>query len=207
MKKKLSEMTLEELWELFPISLVPHNDQWSSYYDEMKDFLCDMLSDYKIWRISHIGSTAIQGIRAKNIIDILLETDADERMEAVAGRLENHGFIRMSSTEGRISLNYGYTEEGYAEKVYHLHLRRAGDHEEVYFRDYLNGHPQIAKEYEQLKLDLWKQYEHDRDGYTKAKSEFVKKWTAEAKRIYEKGIMNDKSGNMENCHDTVGARS
>lgn len=38
MGKSLSELTLEELWELFPIFLVPHNEQWDEYYDEMKDF-------------------------------------------------------------------------------------------------------------------------------------------------------------------------
>lgn len=87
-------------------------------------------------------------------------------------------------TERCISLNRGYTENGFAEKVYHLHVRYAGDHDELYFRDYLNEHTRIAKEYEQLKLNLWKKFEHDRDGYTNAKSEFVEKWTSEAKKMY-----------------------
>ena len=54
----------------------------------------------------------------------------------------------------------------------------------MYFRDYLNEHEQIAKEYEAMKLQLWKQFEHDRDAYTNSKTEFVKKWTAEAKKVY-----------------------
>ena len=65
--------------------------------------------------------------------------------------------------------------QGFAEKVFHLHLRYYGDNDEVYFRDYLNEHAEIAKLYEEMKLNLWKQYEHDRDGYTEAKREFVKK--------------------------------
>lgn len=184
MEKALSEMTLEELWKLFPIFLVPHKEQWTEYYDKMNDFLHTVLSDKQILRISHIGSTAVESIWAKNIIDILIETASAEAMEDVSKTLECHGFIRMSADADRISLNRGYTEHGFAEKVYHLHLRRAGDNNELYFRDYLNEHPQTAKEYERLKLDLWKQYEHDRDGYTKAKSEFVEKWTAEAKKAY-----------------------
>ncbi|MCM1144898.1 MAG: GrpB family protein [Blautia sp.] len=183
-EKPLSEMTLEELWELFPIFLTPHNEQWVSYYDEMKEFLQNLLSDYQIRRISHIGSTAIKNIWAKNIIDILIEIDADETMEDVARVMECNGFIRMASDAGRISLNWGYTENGFAEKVYHIHLRRMGDNDELYFRDYLNEHPEVAKEYEQLKLDLWKQYKHNRDGYTEAKADFVKKWTLEAKKAY-----------------------
>jgi GrpB-like predicted nucleotidyltransferase (UPF0157 family) len=72
--------------------------------------------------------------------------------------------------------------QGFAEKVFHLHLRYYGDNDEVYFRDYLNEHAEIAKLYEEMKLNLWKQYEHDRDGYTEAKREFVKKYTEIAKQ-------------------------
>ncbi|MCM1544466.1 MAG: GrpB family protein [Ruminococcus sp.] len=184
MKKKLTEMTLEELWQMFPVSLVPHDERWSDYYDEMKCFLCSILSPHRIERISHIGSTAISGICAKNIIDILIETEADESMEAVAEVIEHSGFIRMSSEMNRVSFNKGYTESGFAEKVFHLHLRFAGDNDELYFRDYLSEHPQTAKQYEQLKLELCRKYEHNRDAYTAAKADFVNKWTAEAKKTY-----------------------
>lgn len=64
---------------------------------------------------------------------------------------------------------------GFAERVFHVHLRFMGDNDEIAFRDYLNGHPDTAREYEQLKLSLWKDYEHDRDGYTEAKTEFIRK--------------------------------
>ena len=53
-----------------------------------------------------------------------------------------------------------------------------------YFRDYLNEHLAVAKEYEALKLRLWKQYEHNRDAYTDAKTDFISKWTAVARREY-----------------------
>ena len=92
----------------------------------------------------------------------------------------------MTSETNRISLNKGYTKEGFADKVYHIHLRYAGDNDELYFRDYLNEHPDIAKGYETLKLQLWKQHEHNRDAYTDAKSDFVRKWTAEARKEYGK---------------------
>ena len=42
----------------------------------------------------------------------------------------------------------------------------------------------VAKEYEELKLKLWKQYEHNRDAYTNAKTEFVNKYTKEARMLY-----------------------
>ena len=71
MEKELSEMTLEELWDLFPIFLVQHDDQWNEYYNETESKITDLLAGYPVKRISHIGSTAIQGIWAKNIVDVI----------------------------------------------------------------------------------------------------------------------------------------
>ncbi len=183
-KKKLCDKTLEELWLLFPIELTAHNEVWPFDYEEMKKSIEQALSDCSIVRISHIGSTAINGIWAKPIVDILVEIDKNEDIKRVAALAQSLGFTMMYEEPNRISLNFGYTENGFAEKVYHLHLRRKGDNDELYFRDYLNEFPQIAKLYEQLKLGLWKEYEHNRDGYTNAKTRFVKKYTAEAKAKY-----------------------
>ena len=58
------------------------------------------------------------------------------------------------------------------------------DNDELYFRDYLNEHPKVAKDYESLKLELWNKYEHDRDAYTDAKTDFICKWTAKARMVY-----------------------
>ena len=90
----------------------------------------------------------------------------------------------MSETSDRVSFNKGYTEKGFAEKVFHLHLRYVGDHDELYFRDYLIEHTDIAAEYERMKLELWKKYEFDRDGYTKSKTDFIQKYTEKAKLKY-----------------------
>lgn len=184
MGKELSEMSLEELWELFPIFLVKPNDKWNRFYDEIKFFLETILSGCPIERISHIGSTAISGIWAKDIVDVLIEVSRDSDIRDTAKIIEKNGFICMSAETDRISFNRGYTKDGFADKVFHVHLRYAGDNDELYFRDYLNEHPQIAKEYETLKLQLWKSFEHNRDAYTDAKTEFVRKWTTEAKKAY-----------------------
>ena len=142
------------------------------------------LSKCPVTRISHIGSTAVPGIWAKNIVDVLIEVSQDTEIAQTAAVLEACGFFRMSAEAGRISFNRGYTDAGFADKVFHIHLRYVGDHDELYFRDYLIAHPQIAKEYEALKLELWRQFAHNRDAYTNGKSGFVQKWTKKAKEIY-----------------------
>lgn len=183
MGKPLSEMTLKELWELFPIILSEHKSCWTDWYEDEKQALTIILSGGHI-KIHHIGSTAIRHIRAKPIVDILIEIPENVSMEEIKDVLVNVGYICMSETENRISLNKGYTCRGFAERVFHIHLRYDGDHDELYFRDYMNGNPALAKEYEKLKLSLWKKYEHDRDAYTGAKSAFVKKYTDAAKAEY-----------------------
>ena len=184
MGKDLSDMTLEELWELFPIFLVEHDDGWGRQYAEIEADLAELLSDFPVERMSHIGSTAVEGIWAKDIVDVLVEFPTGASLGKAAEKLESAGFIVMSNEGERISLNLGYTKDGFAEKVYHIHLRRVGDNDELYFRDYLNDHPRVAKEYEALKLRLWKQFEHDRNAYTEAKTEFIKAVTAKAREDY-----------------------
>lgn len=184
MGNELSEMPLEELWELFPIFLVAHNDKWNTFYNEMQSFLKNILSGCPVERISHIGSTAISGIWAKDIVDVLIEVSRGSDIQNTAKVMEENGFICMSTEAERISFNRGYTKNGFADKVFHVHLRYLGDNDELYFRDYLNEHAQTAKEYEMMKLRLWKLFEHNRDAYTNAKTEFIRKWTSEAKKAY-----------------------
>lgn len=183
MNKSLSEMTLEELWELFPIILSEHKSCWKDWYDEEKQEMADILCDND-FRIHHIGSTAIDHIWAKPIVDILLEIPRSISMEDIKEKLVKSGYICMSEEENRKSFNKGYTDKGFANRVFHIHLRYDGDNDELYFRDYMNSHPELAKEYEELKISLWKKYEHNRDAYTDAKSAFVKRYTECAKADY-----------------------
>lgn len=173
MGKKLSEMSLEELWQLFPIILTEHKDVWSVWFEEEKEILASLLP--KNVAIHHIGSTAIKGIWAKPIVDILIEVPSENDLLIVKDILATNGYICMCQDKARISLNKGYTENGFADRVFHIHLRIDGDNAEIAFRDLLNSDEKIAKQYEKLKLSLWKKYEHDRDGYTNAKKEFVEK--------------------------------
>jgi GrpB-like predicted nucleotidyltransferase (UPF0157 family) len=187
MKKPLSEMTLEELWELFPIILKPHNAEYKEWYSTEKPELIKALGEETIKRMNHIGSTSVEGLIAKPTVDILLEVGADCNVEQLKSNIENAGWICMSSEANpytNLVFNKGYTPEGFAEKVFHLHVRNLGDWDELYFRDYLIAHRDITKEYGELKQGLKEHYEHNRDGYTQAKTMFIKKYTKAAKEEF-----------------------
>lgn len=174
MSNRLQDMSLEELWELFPIVLTPHNPKWVIWAKEEMRLLSDFLSSYD-HIISHIGSTAIEGIQAKPIIDILVEVSTDIEWISIKGIMEANGYICMSESDNRVGFNKGYTPAGYADKVFHIHFHRIGDNDEILFRDYLIAHPEVAKEYENLKLSLLPKHKNDRDGYTDAKTDFIKR--------------------------------
>ena len=173
-------MTLEELWQLFPIILTEHKPYWKDRYAEEVSALKTVLP--RGLEYHHVGSTAVSGIWAKPIVDILIVAKRGADLSELADILQKNGYIVMSTAPSRVSLNKGYTENGFDENVFHLHLRYDDDTDEIYFRDYLIAHPDVAKRYEELKLRLWKEYEHDRDAYTRAKTEFVKKYTDIAKQ-------------------------
>lgn len=183
MKADLSELSLEELWTLFPIILKEHNPDYKVWYEEEKQRIISKVKPENLIRISHIGSTAVKGLTAKPIVDILLEIDGDCGVSAIIKVLKTLGWRLMSQEDDpvKLSFNKGYTPEGFADRVYHLHVRYFGNWSELYFRDFLIAHPDVAGEYERLKLKLWKQYEHDRDSYTEAKTDFVKRYSDMAK--------------------------
>lgn len=172
--KLLIQKTEEELWRLFPITLVPHNSQWKKWAESEIAKLSEALEKYSPI-ITHIGSTAINGIYSKPIVDILVEVPADIDRDELKSIMDSAGYICMAETPTRISFNKGYTPRGYAKKVFHVHVHAYGENSEIHFRDYLNGHPDEAREYESLKLSLLPRLRYNRDLYTEAKSDFVMK--------------------------------
>jgi len=121
MGKKLSEMSLEELWELFPIFFDRVSKLLERLVQRRGKMLKNLLSQAD--RISHIGSTAVNSIWAKPIIDILVEMPRECDLTSIQNLLVNNGYICMNQSERRISFNKGYTENGFAERVFYLHLR------------------------------------------------------------------------------------
>ena len=183
--KKLEEMTMEELWQLFPVVLKEYNPDYILWYEEERKNIEKRIGKENIFRIRHIGSTSVPGLLSKPTVDILLELVPEAEQEKIVSSLKEE-WILMSESEKpkKFVFNKGYTPAGFAEKVFHLHVRCAGDWDELYFCDYLREYPAVAEEYGALKKSLLKKFEHDSDGYTAAKGDFVREYTKKARSLY-----------------------
>ncbi len=189
MSKPLSEMTNEELWKLFPIILSEHMPVWKERYEAEKELIANAIGSQNIVRMNHYGSTSVPGLIAKPTIDILLEIAEDAGLEKLAQTMMSIGYLYSPQPKDPppcMMFMKGYTPRGFEGQVFHVHVRYGGDWDELYFRDYLIRHPEAAYEYGEQKKQLMKKFEFDRDGYTAAKGDFIRRITALARQEQQK---------------------
>ena len=197
MKKKVSDLTPEEFQKTFPIVLKEHNADYAAWYESEKAEILRVIDGADVARINHIGSSAIAGLVAKPIVDILLEIDGCCNVTKLQENLKTLGFGEELMTRAenpfRLLLTKGMSCDGFAEKVFFLHVRYLGDWNELYFRDYLLAYPEVAAEYGELKLQILGDIESGKllrmpngnpNGYSMAKLEFVERISAAAKREF-----------------------
>ncbi|MEC9484778.1 MAG: GrpB family protein [Candidatus Izemoplasma sp.] len=186
MATPLHKRSKDELWQLFPIQLRLHNPNYTQWYNDEKTLLESVLGE-DIKRMNHIGSTAVDNLLAKPIIDILLEVEEETDLNALLPKLFNHDYINMNPEQTVLPklIIKGYTEEGFNDRVFHLHIRPLSDHNELYFRDYLIEFNAVKEAYAELKKRLFKSFEHHREHYTDGKTDFINRHTEAARKRYK----------------------
>lgn len=182
------ETDQQRLARIYPVILSEYNPAWPGWFAEEKANLERLIGVEDIARISHFGSTSVPGLLAKPTVDILLEIREYTQADYLIAALSSPEYIclnppDMPTPPPHLMFLKGYLPDGFAEKVYHIHVRYLGDPDEFYFRDYLIAHPDVAAEYAALKRRLFQDYEHDRNGYTEAKTDFIREVTEKAKRV------------------------
>ena len=176
------------------VAVVPYDPQWPERFEQEREHLLACLPGDLVTRVEHFGSTAVPGLAAKPIVDILVEVRSlEETRERIAPVLEAQGydyFWRPSwgdSTPPFYAWFIKRDERG--DRTHHIHMVEADfEHwERLLFRDYLIEHPDVAQEYGELKTRLSERHDRDRVTYTEAKTAFVKEVTERAKRYYRSG--------------------
>ena len=155
------------------IEVVPYQSNWPSDFIKEADAIQSILKN-EIIGIYHIGSTSIVGLSAKPVIDILIEVKNINAIDPYNSQMEGLQYIPKGEfgMEGR-----RFFIKGLIHRTHHVHIFETG-HPDIIrhlnFRDYMLSHPDDAKAYETLKLELAQQFRYDNDGYCDGKDAFIK---------------------------------
>jgi len=169
----------------------PYDPAWPESFREEKEHLLSCLPGDLIRRVEHFGSTAVPGLAAKPIVDMLVEvTDLSATRVRIAPVLEALGYEYLwRPTRGDDGPPF-YAwfikrDRRTGARTHHIHMveHDFSQHwDRLLFRDYLIAHPGVAAQYSALKSRLADASPRDRVAYTEGKTEFVTRVTAEAKR-------------------------
>jgi GrpB-like predicted nucleotidyltransferase (UPF0157 family) len=170
------------------VDLEPYDPAWPARFRAERDHLRACLPAELVGRIEHFGSTAVPGLTAKPIVDMLVEVfDLDATRERIAPILEGQGydyFWRATHGEDGPPFYAWFIKRNVeGRRTHHVHMVEPDfEHwERLLFRDYLIAHPEVARAYARLKAELVEQTGGDRIAYTEAKGDFVRDVTARAR--------------------------
>jgi len=174
------------------VELVPHNPEWSHLADEEAKRITEQLS-IPVIGIYHIGSTSIPGIKAKPILDFVIEVGNLDDFTQTAEVLEELNYI--SKGEYGIPGRQFFTKDTDGERSHHLHVFQQGHPDierHLVFRDFLRANPEAAHEYEIIKEKLAKRFPRESGSYTEAKSDFILSMDEVARYWLEKNGFKNK---------------
>lgn len=175
------------------VAIVPYDPAWPELFRQEKDHLLSCLPNDLLRRIEHFGSTAVPGLAAKPIVDMLVEvTDLEATKLRILPVLESQGydyFWRATHGDDGPPFYAWFIkrEPLTGARTHHIHMveRDFTKHwDRLLFRDYLIEHPEVARDYEALKIRLASALPRDRVAYTRGKREFIEQVTERAKRHY-----------------------
>ena len=183
--KSLEQRIADALRE--EVSLTPYDPNWPQLFAAEAEFLWTTLPNTIVKRIEHFGSTAVPGLAAKPVIDLLVEVSSlDDTKKAVLPLLESHDYDYFWRTDVKVPYPFFIKRDHTGKRTHHIHMVEVDSKwwDRLYFRDYLRSFPDEAQRYETLKRALAEKYPSDRKGYTDGKSEFVVALTEKAKRYF-----------------------
>lgn len=162
------------------IRIVPYKQNWPADFEKEAQALKDILKENLI-NIFHIGSTAVPGLAAKPIIDIMPVVRELKKVDLKQRDLEDLAYEYM----GELGIkDRRYLRKGGENRTHQVHIFQFENTKDILrhlaFRDFLRSHPEKAEKYAELKKIIAKKYPDNIDGYSDAKNDFVKRLEKEA---------------------------
>ncbi len=156
--------------EGMPVRVVEYDPSWPTVFEAERTRLAPLLEGAEI---HHIGSTAVPGLAAKPIVDMIAVVDSYEL--PIARLVDDAGYQYPRAFNATLTKRRFLCYPRADWRTHHMHLIDDRDELTRYlrFRDRLRADPALARRYETLKRELAERHRHDREAYTEGKSEFV----------------------------------
>ena len=159
-----------------PVYIVAYDPSWPTLFAQERNRLFETVRQW-IEEVEHVGSTAIPGLDAKPVIDLMVGLKSMADASSCVEPLTNLGYSYWAEgAQPHHHLFVRFVDPEMSARTHNLHLVEAGGQywkERLLFRDYLRKHPETAKEYAELKYMLSTRHRDDREAYTAAKADFV----------------------------------
>jgi len=158
-----------------PVQIVEYSAEWPFVFETEGRLLRALFLPERV-EIEHIGSTAVVGMAAKPIVDILLGAPSLESIERRIPALESRGYLYVGEFEVQLPRRRYFVKPAEREAMFHLHAVESGStfwRDHVKFRDVLRTDRRVFDDYLALKLSLAKSLKMGRDAYTEAKGPFI----------------------------------
>lgn len=156
-----------------PIEIVAYDPEWPARFEQERVALAGALGDLAMDGIHHVGSTAVPGLDAKPIIDILVGVEGLDASRPAFDLLARLGYLYAPYLADEM---HWFCKPHPSRRTHHLHLVPVGTQrysDELYFCDRLRADPDLARRYANLKRSLAYRFKHDREAYTQAKTTFI----------------------------------
>ncbi|HEY5625147.1 MAG TPA: GrpB family protein [Dehalococcoidia bacterium] len=162
-----------------PIVIADYDPRWAAMYADESARIQAAAGEWLLG-IEHVGSTAVPGLAAKPIVDIMPGLQSLADTPHIVSAMEGLGYQYIPEYEDELPERRYFVlpaGRGYRHKrLFHIHAVETTSafwRRHLAFRNYLRSHPDIAGEYAALKSRLAAEYGSDREGYTEAKTEFI----------------------------------
>ncbi len=156
------------------IQMVPHNPEWRQAFRQEAEQIAAAL-DEDVVTVHHMGSTAIPGIYAKPVLDMLLVVRSVEALDEKQSEIEALGY-EARGEYGIPGRRFYRRDNSQGDRTHQVHAFEVGSPQiarHLAFRDYMIAHPKAAQEYSDLKRELAAKHPSDIEAYMDGKDAFI----------------------------------
>lgn len=155
-----------------------HDPAWAASFAQQREALTPALAAHLVRPIEHIGSTAVPGLPAKPIVDMLAVVRSYDEVDPVGPILAAVGWVLAPEPGDEERRRWSLCHPTVEQRTHHLHVveeTSAGWPTWLAFRDHLRTHPGDREEYARIKRDLAAADDRDRAAYRSGKAPFIER--------------------------------